>query len=60
LAWFWSIEVQDDSTSNDWTNECMRFAFFRVHWLRTLALRDRWTEELLLVGREIMWTADFL
>lgn len=32
---------------------------YRVHWLRTLALRDRWAEELLLVGREMMWTVDF-
>ncbi|KAG1814166.1 hypothetical protein DFJ58DRAFT_740006 [Suillus subalutaceus] len=43
LAWFWSIDVQGDSTSNDWMNE-----FYCVHWLRMLAMRDRWTEELLL------------
>ncbi|KAG2738524.1 hypothetical protein P692DRAFT_201873906 [Suillus brevipes Sb2] len=54
LAWFWSIDVQGDSSSNDWMNE-----FYRVHWLRTLALRDRWAEELLLVGREMIWTVDF-
>ncbi|KAG1855363.1 hypothetical protein DFJ58DRAFT_841154 [Suillus subalutaceus] len=54
LAWFWSIDVQGDSTSNDWMNE-----FYRVHWLRTLALRDRWAEELLLVGREMIWVVDF-
>ncbi|KAG1718273.1 uncharacterized protein EDB91DRAFT_1090173 [Suillus paluster] len=54
LAWFWSIDVQGDSTSNDWMNE-----FYRVHWLRTLALRDRWAEELLLVGREMIWTVEF-
>ncbi|KAG1841510.1 hypothetical protein F4604DRAFT_1598124 [Suillus subluteus] len=30
-----------------------------VHWLRTLALRDRWAEELLLVGQEMIWTVDF-
>ncbi|KAG1873904.1 hypothetical protein F4604DRAFT_1925476 [Suillus subluteus] len=54
LAWFWSIDVQGDSTSNDWMNE-----FYRVHWLRTLALRDRWAEELLLVGQEMIWTVDF-
>ncbi|KAG1866108.1 hypothetical protein F4604DRAFT_1585594 [Suillus subluteus] len=55
LAWFWSIDVQGDSTSNDWMNE-----FYHVHWLRTLALRDRWAEELLLlVGWEMIWTVDF-
>ncbi|KAG1844901.1 hypothetical protein C8R48DRAFT_678323 [Suillus tomentosus] len=54
LAWFWSIDVEGDSTSNDWMNE-----FYCVHWLRTLALRNRWEEELLLVGREITWTIAF-
>ncbi|KAG1767881.1 hypothetical protein EV702DRAFT_979832 [Suillus placidus] len=54
LAWFWSIDVQGDSTSNDWMDE-----FYRVHWLRTLALHDRWAEELLLVGHEMIWTVNF-
>ncbi|KAG1852523.1 hypothetical protein F4604DRAFT_1933676 [Suillus subluteus] len=26
LAWFWSIDVEGDSTSNDWMNECVHFA----------------------------------
>ncbi|KAG1868316.1 hypothetical protein DFJ58DRAFT_653803, partial [Suillus subalutaceus] len=74
LAWFWSIDVQGDSTSNDWMNECMYahclctctypmsifFALqFTMSWLRTLALCDRWAEELLLVGREMIWTFNF-
>ncbi|KAG2139258.1 hypothetical protein DEU56DRAFT_755571 [Suillus clintonianus] len=54
LAWFWSIDVEGDSTSNDWMDE-----FYPVHWLRTLALWDRWAEELLLVGREMTWTVEF-
>ncbi|KAG0692659.1 hypothetical protein DFH29DRAFT_817286 [Suillus ampliporus] len=32
---------------------------YRVHWLRTLALQDRWAEELLLVGQEMTWTVQF-
>ncbi|KAG1787560.1 uncharacterized protein HD556DRAFT_1246669, partial [Suillus plorans] len=32
---------------------------YRVHWLRTLALHDRWAEELLLVGREMTWMVEF-
>ncbi|KAG1793247.1 uncharacterized protein HD556DRAFT_1432294 [Suillus plorans] len=40
LPWFWSLDVQGDSVSNDWLNE-----FYRVHWLRTKALQDRWAEE---------------
>ncbi|KAG2067440.1 hypothetical protein BDR04DRAFT_1027560, partial [Suillus decipiens] len=54
LAWFWSIDIQGDSTSNDWMNE-----FYRVHWLRTLALHDQWAEELLLAGQEMTWMVDF-
>ncbi|KAG2098276.1 uncharacterized protein F5147DRAFT_656156 [Suillus discolor] len=45
LAWFWSIDVEGDSANNDWMNE-----FYRVHWLRMLALHDCWAEELLLIG----------
>ncbi|KAG0691964.1 hypothetical protein DFH29DRAFT_883337 [Suillus ampliporus] len=55
LPWFWSLDIQGDSVSNDWMNE-----FYRVHWLRTKALRDRWEEEILLVGHEMRWTIDFL
>ncbi|KAG1854634.1 hypothetical protein F4604DRAFT_1591094 [Suillus subluteus] len=33
---------------------------YRVHWLRTKALQDRWAEELLLVGHEMHWTIKFL
>ncbi|KAG1841465.1 hypothetical protein C8R48DRAFT_751179 [Suillus tomentosus] len=53
LPWFWSFEVQADSTSSDWMTEC------KVHWLRTKSLRDRWAEELLLVEHEMRWTIDF-
>jgi hypothetical protein len=34
-------------------------AVYRVHWLRTKALRDRWAEELLLVQHEMEWTYNF-
>ncbi|KAG2748626.1 hypothetical protein P692DRAFT_201805774 [Suillus brevipes Sb2] len=55
LPWFWSLDVRGDSVGNDWMNE-----FYRVHWLRTKALRDRWAEELLLVEHEMSWTVNFL
>ncbi|KAG1882030.1 hypothetical protein C8R48DRAFT_767001 [Suillus tomentosus] len=48
LPWFWSLDVQGDSGT-----------VYRVHWLRTKALRDRWSEELLLVGHEMGWTVQF-
>ncbi|KAG1832498.1 hypothetical protein EV424DRAFT_1342450 [Suillus variegatus] len=55
LAWFWSLDVEGDSDSSDWLNE-----FYRVHWLRAKAMRDRWAEELLLVQHEMDWTCNFL
>ncbi|KAG2072556.1 hypothetical protein BDR04DRAFT_1013265, partial [Suillus decipiens] len=48
------IDVQGDSTSNDWINK-----FYHVHWLRMLALHNQWAEELLLVSWEMTWTVDF-
>ncbi|KAG2354213.1 hypothetical protein BDR07DRAFT_1237231, partial [Suillus spraguei] len=54
LPWFLSLHVQGDSVSNVCMKEC------EVHWLRTKALRDRWAEELLLMGHEMRWTINFL
>ncbi|KAG2341715.1 hypothetical protein BDR05DRAFT_887723, partial [Suillus weaverae] len=54
LPWFWSLDVQDDSISSNWMNE-----FYRVHWLCTKALHDRWAEELVLVEHEMQWTLEF-
>ncbi|KAG1725096.1 hypothetical protein EDB19DRAFT_1833904 [Suillus lakei] len=55
LPWFWSLDVQGDSVSNNWMNK-----FYRVHWLWTKALWDRWEEEFLLVEHEMHWTINFL
>ncbi|KAG2337825.1 hypothetical protein BDR05DRAFT_952340 [Suillus weaverae] len=62
LPWFWSLDVQGDSVSNDWMNEfdIARTPVYRVHWLHTKALQDRWAKELLLVGHEMHWTINFL
>ncbi|KAG2112359.1 uncharacterized protein F5147DRAFT_771425 [Suillus discolor] len=54
LPWFWSLDVQGDSISSDWMNE-----FYRVHWLCTKALRDRWSEGLQLIEHEMGWTLRF-
>ncbi|KAG2752022.1 hypothetical protein P692DRAFT_20725514, partial [Suillus brevipes Sb2] len=54
LAWFWSMDVEGDSRNSDWLNE-----FYRVHWLRAKALKDRWEEEHLLVRHEMNWTCDY-
>ncbi|KAG2336270.1 hypothetical protein BDR05DRAFT_896918 [Suillus weaverae] len=58
LPWFWSLDIQGNSVSNDWMNECEWYS--SVHWLRTKALQDRWAEELLLVGYEMRWTVNFM
>ncbi|KAG2057282.1 hypothetical protein BDR06DRAFT_847496, partial [Suillus hirtellus] len=54
LPWFWSLDVQCDSISNNWMNE-----FYRVHWLRAKALHDQWLEEQLLIKYEMGWTLQF-
>ena len=30
-----------------------------MHWLRARALRDRWREEIILLGYEMTWTVNF-
>ena len=32
---------------------------YRVHWLRSKALRDRWEEEAELLASEVEWTGNF-
>ncbi|KAG2361925.1 hypothetical protein BDR07DRAFT_1485381 [Suillus spraguei] len=54
LAWFWSVEVDMEGPENSWNEE-----FYRVHWLRAKALRDRWKEEISLVQSEMDWTCNF-
>ncbi|KAG1901338.1 uncharacterized protein F5891DRAFT_1187617 [Suillus fuscotomentosus] len=54
LAWFWSVEVDLRGPDQSWNEE-----FYRVHWLRAKALRDRWREEMLLVKLEMDWTCKF-
>ncbi|KAG1894778.1 uncharacterized protein F5891DRAFT_984797 [Suillus fuscotomentosus] len=54
LAWFWSINVQGDTSGNDWMTE-----FYRVNWLRTKALCDCWNEEVILVKHEMQWSVNF-
>ncbi|KAI6138196.1 hypothetical protein BKA82DRAFT_4518660 [Pisolithus tinctorius] len=47
LAWFWTMDLPRDSAMNDRMSE-----FYRVNWLRTKALQDRWEEELELLTLE--------
>ncbi|KAG1834003.1 hypothetical protein DFJ58DRAFT_918032 [Suillus subalutaceus] len=54
LAWFWSVEVDLGGPDHSWNEE-----FYRVHWLRAKALRDRWKEEMMLVQLEMDWTCNF-
>ncbi|KAG1720292.1 hypothetical protein EDB19DRAFT_1836061 [Suillus lakei] len=54
LSWFWSLDVQGDTSGNGWMTE-----FYRVNWLRMKALRNRWNEELILVKHEMQWSINF-
>ncbi|KAG2048430.1 hypothetical protein BDR06DRAFT_895550 [Suillus hirtellus] len=54
LAWFWSLDVQGDTSGNDWMTE-----FYQVNWLRTKALCDHWNEEVILVKHEMQWMINF-
>ncbi|KIK72541.1 hypothetical protein PAXRUDRAFT_21868 [Paxillus rubicundulus Ve08.2h10] len=44
LAWFWTMDMQRDVELNNWMSE-----FYRGHWLRAKALKDRWEEEMELL-----------
>lgn len=32
------------------------WAVYRIHWLRAKARHDRWNEELMVTGYEMVWT----
>ncbi|KAI5997503.1 hypothetical protein EDD15DRAFT_2162788 [Pisolithus albus] len=54
LPWFWSIDNPKQTESRSWMSE-----FYRIHWLRAKAVRDRWEEEEELLISEFQWTANF-
>ncbi|KAF8128096.1 hypothetical protein EV363DRAFT_1170927 [Boletus edulis] len=54
LSWFWSLDVPRDTDRNDWMSE-----FYRVHWLRSKAVKDRWQEEVELLRAEFEWATNF-
>ncbi|KAI6144007.1 hypothetical protein BKA82DRAFT_3983540, partial [Pisolithus tinctorius] len=54
LAWFWTVDLPQDSAMNDRMLE-----FYRVNWLCTKVLQDHWEEELELLTLETGWTQKF-
>ncbi|KAI5993014.1 hypothetical protein EDD15DRAFT_2367807 [Pisolithus albus] len=54
LPWFWSIDIPRDTTSKSWLTE-----FYRIHWLRAKAVKDRWEEEEELLASEFQWAINF-
>ncbi|KIM71052.1 hypothetical protein PILCRDRAFT_33210, partial [Piloderma croceum F 1598] len=54
LAWFWTMDVKNDTDSATGMEE-----FYRVHWLKAKAWRDRWAEEVTLLVNEMDWTLGF-
>ncbi|KAI6022172.1 hypothetical protein BKA83DRAFT_4054270 [Pisolithus microcarpus] len=54
LPWFWMIDIPKDTDSKSWLSE-----FYRIHWLCTKAVKDRWEEENELVTSEFQWVVNF-
>ncbi|KAH9959751.1 hypothetical protein BGW80DRAFT_1183207, partial [Lactifluus volemus] len=54
LSWIWQVESNIDQGSTQALQE-----FQRVHWLRARAQKQRWKEEVILVGYEMQWTVRF-
>ncbi|THH12612.1 hypothetical protein EW146_g7536 [Bondarzewia mesenterica] len=51
LAWFWNMDVRQDTEQRGWIEE-----FYRVYWLQVKALRDRWEEQVTLLTEEMRWS----
>ncbi|KAH9905103.1 uncharacterized protein B0H18DRAFT_964909 [Fomitopsis serialis] len=49
LSWIWSVDVRLDTENSDWLVE-----IHRVNWLHERARSDRWNEQVVLVGEEII------
>ncbi|KAI6001994.1 hypothetical protein EDD15DRAFT_2192690 [Pisolithus albus] len=54
LPWFWTMDIPKDTDSKSWLSE-----FYRIHWLRAKAAKDRWEEENELVTSEFVWVVNF-
>ncbi|KAG2073300.1 hypothetical protein BDR04DRAFT_985732, partial [Suillus decipiens] len=55
LSWFWSLDVQGDTSGNDWMTKCECLVLL-VNWLRMKALHNRWNEEVMLIKHEMQWS----
>ncbi|KIK30871.1 hypothetical protein PISMIDRAFT_87337, partial [Pisolithus microcarpus 441] len=54
LPWFWTIDIPKDTASKSWLTE-----FYRIHWLRTKAVKDHWEEEEELLTSEFQWVVNY-
>ncbi|KAF8438814.1 hypothetical protein L210DRAFT_3403557, partial [Boletus edulis BED1] len=54
LSWFWSMDIPKDTERSGWMSK-----FYRAHWLRAKATKDRWTEEEEILKAEFQWTINF-
>jgi hypothetical protein len=72
LAWFWTMDVQNDMDQVDGMAECRWLiplfpnlmiqpfdSVYRVHWLKAKARRDRWAEERTVLANEMDWIVAF-
>ncbi|KAI6143400.1 hypothetical protein BKA82DRAFT_3984118, partial [Pisolithus tinctorius] len=58
LAWFWTMDLPQDSAMNDRMSECRQINW-AFNWLCTKVLQDHWEEELELLTLETGWTQKF-
>ena len=73
LSWIWTTNGTDDEEQSGWMSECILpfdllhfdmivdylLPVYRVTWLRSVALRNRWREETMLVDSEMRWTVNY-
>ena len=69
LPWFWRLDRKWDKDRDEFLKECEFWWYihitsynnilspvYRVNWLRAKARKERWEEEIELVGKEMEWT----
>ncbi|KAF6741412.1 hypothetical protein DFP72DRAFT_757635, partial [Ephemerocybe angulata] len=49
-SWIWTVVLGVDTTSDSYVEEV-----YRVNWIRAKSRRDRWAEELVMIGAEMDW-----
>ncbi|RXW11360.1 hypothetical protein EST38_g14495 [Candolleomyces aberdarensis] len=48
MSWIWKINIKEDSETHNYLDD-----IYRVNWIRSISVRDRWQEELVIVESEM-------